>query len=62
MAQDKKRRSRRQHGYVAKSPAICVVVHDPSGKPLDEGVANEILNAVNEISLPNGYLLNFTRT
>lgn len=61
MAQSKKPRRRRE-GYIAKSPAVCVVVHDPSGRPMPDGIAAKIVNEVTEIALQNGYLINFTRT
>lgn len=57
-----KGRPRRREGYINKSPAVCIVVHDPTGQPLPDGVATEIVNAVNDISLGHGLLLSFTRT
>lgn len=61
MAKDRKPRRRRE-GYIHKSPAICVVVHDPSGKPMPDKIAADILNNVTEVAIQNGYLINFTRT
>jgi hypothetical protein len=55
-------RRRRNEGYIAKSPAVCIVVHDPSGNPMPDKVAAEILNSINAVALDNGYLINFTRT
>jgi hypothetical protein len=59
---DRKYPRRRREGYLRKSPAICVVVHDPEGKALPDAVVTDIVNTVNEISLEHGYLLSFTRT
>lgn len=57
-----KQRRRRSEGYLHKSPAVCVVVHDPSGRYMPDGQATEILSAVTDIALKHGYLINFTRT
>lgn len=57
-----RRDKRRREGYLAQSPAICVVVHDPTGKPMPDKIATTILNNVTEIALENGFLINFTRT
>lgn len=59
---DKPRRRRRREGYLHKSPAICVVVHDMHGKPMPDAMATQILNAVTDIALENMYLVSFTRT
>ncbi len=52
----------RSHGYVQRSPAVCIVVHDPSGKPMPDSDATEIVNSIHEIAFSKGYLINFTRT
>lgn len=62
MAKPRKSQRRRNEGYIHKSPAVCVVVHDPTGKPLPDKVATEVLNNVTEIALRNGCIINFTRT
>lgn len=59
---EKTRRRRRREGYLHKSPAICVVVHDMHGKTMPDAVAAQILNAVTDIALANQYLISFTRT
>lgn len=59
---EQKRRRRRREGYLHKSPAICVVVHDMHGKAMPDAVAAKILNAVTDIALENNYLISFTRT
>jgi hypothetical protein len=56
------RKRRRREGYLHKSPAVCIVVHDPTGRPMPDAVANEILNDVTDLALKHGYLINFTRT
>lgn len=62
MEQQPRRRRRRREGYLHKSPAVCIVVHDMHGKPMPDAMAAQILNAVTEIALANQYLINFTRT
>lgn len=57
-----KRPRRRTEGYIHKSPAVCIVVHDPTGKPMPNAMATEIINTVSELAMKNGYLINFTRT
>lgn len=59
---EQKRRRRRREGYLPKSPAICIVVHDMHGKPMPDATAAQILNAVTDIALANNYLISFTRT
>lgn len=59
---EKRNRRRRNEGYLHKSPAICVVVHDPAGNPMPDKIAAEILNDVTQVALREGYLINFTRT
>lgn len=57
-----KPKSRRKEGYLHKSPAICVVVHDMHGNPMPDAVAAQILNAVTDIAMSHNYLISFTRT
>ena len=56
------RQRRRREGYLHRSPAVCVVAHDPSGKDLPDHVAAQIVNSVTAIALDHGLLINFTRT
>jgi len=66
--QNKKARRRggrtngRQGGYVPKSPAVCIVVHDPSGRPMPDKDADAIVNTIHEIAVSRGYIISFTRT
>jgi hypothetical protein len=63
MAKQKPQRTRRRNeGYIHKSPAICIVVHDPQGKPMPDADAKDILGEITSIALKRGYLINFTRT
>lgn len=62
MAKEGRRPRRRKEGYIAKSPAVCVVVHDPSGKAMPDALATQVINSVTEIAIKNGYLISFTRT
>lgn len=59
---NKGRPRRRREGYLHKSPAVCIVVHDPTGKPMPDKTATEILNTLNDVAMKNGYIINFTRT
>lgn len=51
----------RRPGYTDKSPAMCVVVHDLGGRPVSDRVSAEILNAVTELAVKYGYVVNYTR-
>lgn len=62
MKNGNKQQRRRRHGYIHKSPAVCIVVHDPSGRPMPDAIAAKIINNVTEIALDEGYLFSFTRT
>lgn len=62
MADPRPRRRKRREGYLPKSPAICIVIHDMHGKPMPDLIAAQILNGVTEIALEHQYLINFTRT
>lgn len=48
-------------GYHAESNAICIVVHDLGGMPVNDRIANEILDVVTEKAVQYGYVVNFTR-
>lgn len=48
-------------GYHAESNAICIVVHDLGGMPVNDRIANEILDAVTEKAVEYGYVVNYTR-
>lgn len=48
-------------GYHAESNAICLVVHDPGGVPVNDRIANEILDLVTEKAVEYGYIVNYTR-
>lgn len=58
----KKQRSRRKEGYLNRSPAICVVVHDLSGRPISDEIATKVVNAVFEVTEKERLAINFTRT
>ena len=67
MTQQKQKRSKehqkaKRKGFIQKSPAICVVVHDLGGMAIPDKVANEILDAVTEKAVKYGYVINYTRT
>jgi len=48
-------------GYVQASPAICMVVHDLGGMPVNDKIAKEILDAVTEKAVKYGYVVNYAR-
>lgn len=48
-------------GYHAESNAICIVVHDLGGMPVNDRIANEILDVVTEKAVEYGYVVNYTR-
>lgn len=48
-------------GYHAESNAICIVVHDLGGMPVNDRIANEILDVVTEKAVQYGYVVNYTR-
>lgn len=68
MAEEKKGRSRnrrrpkRSNGYVHRSPAVCVVVYDLSGRPIPDTDATEIVNSIFDVAMAKGYVINFART
>lgn len=48
-------------GYIGASPAVCLVVHDLGGIPMNDKIANEILDVVTEKAVQYGFVVNFTR-
>lgn len=48
-------------GYHAESNAICIVVHDLGGMPVNDRIANECLDAVTEVAVKYGYVVNYAR-
>lgn len=48
-------------GYSNASPAVCIVVHDLGGMPMNDRVAQEISDAVTEKAVKYGYVVNWTR-
>lgn len=51
---------RRREGYIHRSNAICVVVHDMNGKNIPEDVVTRIMASVTEIAKKNDLLINFS--
>lgn len=49
------------YGYTAASPAVCIVVHDLGGLPVNDKIAEEISDAVTELAVKYGYVVNWTR-
>lgn len=48
-------------GYSNATNAICMVVHDLGGMPVNDKIANEILDAVTEKAVKYGYVVNYAR-
>lgn len=48
-------------GYTATSPAVCIVVHDLGGLPVNDKIAEEIADVVTEKAVQYGYVVNWTR-
>lgn len=59
---NKRRPKQRSNSYVHRSPAVCVVVYDLSGRPMPDSDATEIVNSIFDVALDKGYVINFTRT
>jgi hypothetical protein len=64
---DKNKKARRQpkkgkQGYLPKERALCIVIYDLGGKPIPAETVEEILNTVNEVSLPNGLIFSYTQS
>lgn len=49
------------YGYTAASPAVCIVVHDVGGMPVNDKIAEEISDAVTALAVKYGYVVNWTR-
>lgn len=49
------------YGYTAASNAVCVVVYDYRGIPVNDKIAEEIADAVTELAVKYGYVVNWTR-
>lgn len=48
-------------GYHAESNAICMVMHDLGGMPVNDRIAQEALDAVTDVAVKYGYVVNYTR-
>jgi hypothetical protein len=55
-----KRKAKPRQGYTAKSPALCMVVHDLGGRPVNDKVSSEILDLVTQQAIKYGYVVNVT--
>lgn len=58
----RRNKNRRKEGYIHRSPAVCVVVHDLTGKPISDEIASKVVNAVFEVTQEERLAINFTRT
>lgn len=58
---EKKKQRKPKQNYVHRSPAVSVTVHDPSGRPMPQGLADELADAVWAIAQEHGYLINIAR-
>lgn len=48
-------------GYVQASPAVCTVVHDLGGMGISDKIAQEVVDAVTEVAVKYGYVVNYAR-
>lgn len=48
-------------GYEAASPAVCLVMHDLGGMGINDKIAQEALDAVTEVAVKYGYVINYAR-
>lgn len=63
MSKDKKaKRGRKEQPYKGRSQAVCVVAFNPEGRPVPDGLANEIADAVSDIAVREGLLVSLTRS
>lgn len=64
MSKDKKakRHNRKEQAYKNRSQAVCVVAFNPEGRPVPDGLANEIADAVSDIAVREGLLVSLTRS
>jgi hypothetical protein len=58
----KDNKSSKKQQYIPRSPAVCVTVHNPSGRPLPDEIADEITQAVWDTVSEHGLLINIART
>jgi hypothetical protein len=59
---EKRRRPRQKRTYIHRPNALCVTVHSQDGSPIPNGVRNEIAEAVTNIALAHGLLINLADT
>ena len=54
-------RDSQRKGYTRTSPAICMVMHSLGGYGISDKIAQEALDAVTEVAVKYGYVINFAR-
>jgi hypothetical protein len=54
----RKRPARPKRTYIHRPNAICVTVHSQDGSPVPRSVLNEVAEAVTDVALRNGLLIN----
>lgn len=63
-----KQRSRSKRGrppvrrYIHRPNAVCITIHSQDGSPVPKSVLNEAAEAVTNIALANGLLINLADT
>lgn len=62
MTEVKKSRKPQKRTYVHRPNAVCITVHSPDGSPVPRSVLNEAADAVTQIALANGLLINLADT
>lgn len=51
-----------REGFVQISPAINITMHDLGGMGISDKIAKEALDAVTEVAVQYGYVINYART
>jgi hypothetical protein len=57
-----KRKNRKDQNYKQRSQAVCVVAYNSEGRPIPDGLSNEIADAVSEIAVREGLFVSLTRS
>lgn len=53
-----KRRRPQRRTYINRPNAVCITIHSQDGSPVPKSVLNEAAEAVTDVALRNGLLIN----
>jgi hypothetical protein len=62
MPDSKSRRKKPKRTYIHRRNAVCITIHSPDGSQVPRSVLNEAADAVTQIALKNGLLINLAET